>query len=273
MKQKEVSKGRRIGNIISMIVIMAVIGGIGAGGVYIYNSMQDKTAYREEGIAYYNAGDYDNAIKKLDSSLKQKAFFAEPLDRDTRLYLADSYYLSKQYQKAIKQYDILLETEEEQVAYLTLQKQMCQAFIDFNNSKYESALPAFQTAIEAGHVECTLYAGVCAAELGKSDEMVAYLTTYLSYNPDNAYACTMLADYYLKQGVYETCHQYLLQGLNGSDRSCDEQLLYVEVVYYEYMHEYNTAYERLCEYMETYPVTDAVQREYDFLSTRQTLES
>lgn len=265
-------KGSRLRNIIIAVLIMALIGGIGVFVVTIYNNMQEKNQYREQGILDYNNGNFTAAAANLQLSLDKTALFSQPLDRDTRLYLADTYFQMEEYEAAIRQYDILLETEEEQVAYLNLQKQMAQAFIDFRNQNYEAALPAFQAAIEEGHIECTLYAGICAAEMGNKDELVAYLTTYLSYNPDSAYACVTLADYYLQQGLYDTCNQYIQQGLSSSDRSCDEQLLYVEIIYYEYRGDYNQAYQQVCSYMENYPVTEQVQKEYDFLSTRQTLE-
>lgn len=272
MKHKEVTKSMKIVRIIVTIFIMAVISGIGILAVSIYNNMQEKSEYRNQGIVDYSNGNYTQAAVNFQASLNEKAFFSEPLDRDTRLYLADTYFMLGQYDSAIQQYDILLQTEEEQVAYLNLQRQMAQGLIDFQNQNFEAALPAFQAAIDAGHVECTLYAGVCAVELGRQDEIVAYLTTYLSYNPDNAYACVQLADYYLQQGLYDTCYQYLQQGLQGTDRSCDKELQYLEIVYYEYQRDFNKAYELTKAYMEKYPVTETIQKEYDFLYTRQTIE-
>ena len=273
MDHKEQTAGQRIVKALVAIFIMAAIGFLGVFIARIYANMQDKNEYRKQGIIEYNNGDYEKAAESFQTSLGQQVLLAEPLDRDTRLYLADSLFLSGQYEAAIQQYDILLETEEEQVGYLNYQRQMAQGFVDFQNQNFESALPAFQSAIEAGHNECTLYAGVCAVQLGRKDEIVAYLTTYLSYNPGNAYACTQLADYYLQEGLYDTCYQYLQQGLSSTDRSCDAQLLFVEIVYYEYKKDYNKAYELICSYMESYPITETVRREYDFLVTRQTLEN
>lgn len=272
MEHKDKTKGLKIVNMIVAIFIMLLFGLIGIFAARLYNNIQDKNSYREQGILHYNNGDYAKAAANFQTSLSSKVLFSEPLDRDTRLYLADAYFRLQQYEFAIHEYDTLLETEEEQIAYMNLQKQMAQGFIDFNEHNYEAALPAFQAAIENGHIECTLYAGVCAVQLGRREESVAYLTTYLSHDPESAYACTQLADYYLQQGLYDTCNQYLQQGLQSGDRSCDEQLLFVEIVYYEYRHDYNKAYELICSYMQQFNVTEQVQREYDFLSTRQTIE-
>lgn len=272
MEHGEKTRSSKIVNMIVAVFIMLLFGLAGIFAIRLYNNIQDKNSYREQGIIDYNNGEYAKAAASFQTSLSNKVLFSEPLDRDTRLYLADSYFLLKQYEFAINEYNVLLETEVEQVAYLNLQKQMAQGFIDFNNHDFEAALPAFQAAIDNGHIECTLYAGVCTAELNRKDESVAYLTTYLSHNPESAYACTQLADYYLQQGLFDTCNQYLQQGLQSGDRSCDEQLLFVEIVYYEYQHDYNKAYELICSYMQQFTVTEQVQREYDFLSARQTIE-
>lgn len=270
MKKK--SKKSRLINIIIAIVIMAVIGGIGVCSVYLYNSSREKQEFREQGIDAYNAGSYEEAIEAFKVSLDASGPLSAPLDRDSRLYLADSYFLAGQYQSAIEQYDILLKTEEAQVEYLILQKTISQGMIDFQNQDFEAALPAFEAALNSNHTECALYAGVCAAELNRENEMVAYFTTYLSYNPDSAYTCVELADYYLRQGLYDTCKQYIDMGYAATDRSCDEQLKWIEIVYYEYQLDYNKAYQLIKDYIETYEVTETVQREYDFLSTRQTVE-
>lgn len=272
MEYKKKSRKKSLIQALIAIALMGAFGFLISYGVRIYTNMQDKNEYRAKGIEAYAQGNYSDAIANFKTSLNKEVQFAQPIDRDTRLYLADAYFLIEQYEEAIRQYDILLETEEEQIEYLNLQKQMAQGFLDIKAGNYEAALPAFQAAIDAGHTECTLYAGICAAQLGKQQEQVAYLTTYLSYDSENAYACTQLADYYFQQGRYETCYQYLQQGLQSPDKSCMEQLCYIEILYYESQHDYNKAYELICEYMQNYTITDSVQKEYDFLYTRQTLE-
>lgn len=273
MEHKKKSRKKSVIQALTAVLLMGALGFLISYGVRIYTNMQDKNEYRDQGIAAYNEGNYSEAISNFQTSLSKEVQFAQPVDRDTRLYLADSYFLTEQYAEAIEQYDILLETEEEQIEYLNLQKKMSQGFIEMKEGNYDAALPAFQAAIEAGHTECALYAGMCATKLGRTDEQVAYLTTYVDYEPESSYACAQLADYYFQQGRYSTCHQYLEQGLHSSDKSCIEQLRYIEILYYESQHDYDKAYELICEYRMNYTVTDLVQKEYDFLYTRQNLES
>lgn len=275
MKFSDKKKNAKVVRYLVALFVMVIIGILIAGSVWIYAGREDKNVYRKQGIMDYNGGAYAEAVKNLQISLEKPAMFTSALDHDSRMYLADSYFLLQQYDEAIEEYDILLKEKDisdSDMEFLNQQRELARGMIAFQTGDFETALPFFQTAIENGCAECTLYAGVCSVELGKQDSVVAYLTTYLSYNPDSAYACTQLADYYLQQGLYDTCNQYLQRGLQSEDHSCDAQLRFLEVVYYEYQHDFNTAYQLLCEYRNSYPVTEQVQQEYDFLSTRQTLE-
>lgn len=257
------------------IILMICVGLFVVLAVWFHKNIEEKQEYRRLGIEQYQTGNWKEAEETFRTSLKKQALLSGAMDTDTRWYLADTYFQMGDYEAAKEQYEHLLKSEAQEsqnAEYLQLQIQMAQAFSDYKNQNYEVALPAFQAAIEAGHMECALYAGICAVKMGKEAEEISYLTTYLSYNPGNAYACTELADYYLNKGIYSSCYQYLQQGLESQDRSCDRQLLFVEIVYEEYQQNYNQAYELIKEYMQNYPVTEQVQREYDFLFTRQTLE-
>ncbi len=274
MKHKGVSKSSKKIKQLVAVLVMLLIGLGSVGAVRQYNRMQNKQELRTQGIEQYHAGAYSQAIEYFQQALEEKTWFDQKTDWDIRLYLADSYFLDGQYIFAMEQYEILSEMprDEEYADELSLQTQIVQGFIDYSHQDYEAALSSFQAVAEAGHLECTLYAGICADELGREDEKIAYLTTYLSYDPNSAYACTQLADYYLTQGRYETSGQYIRQGLQSTDRSCDEALRFLEIVYNEYCHNYNEAYTLMKQYIEEFPVSEKVQREYDFLLTRQTIE-
>lgn len=255
------------------VAVMGLLGGIGIGVLYYYNSSREKQEFRQQGLDAYAAGSYDEAIEAFKVSIDSQGFLSAPLDRDSRLYLADSYFLAGRYEEAIEQYDILLQSEVEHIDYLIYQKTISQGMVDYEADNYEAALPAFETALGAGHTEVAIYAGICAQQLERESEMVSYYTIYLTNYPDSAYACTELADYYLKDENYETCKKYIDLGLSLDDTSCDEALSWLNIVYYEYQLDYNEAYRLIKTYMNEYAVTDQVQREYDFLSTRQTVDA
>jgi len=55
------------------------------------------------------------------------------------------------------------------------------------------------------------------------------------------------------------------------DQSNIKELLFDEIVYYERMKDYNTAYQKAVEFVELYPNDASGKNEYDILYTRQTL--
>ncbi|MBQ8983052.1 MAG: tetratricopeptide repeat protein [Lachnospiraceae bacterium] len=255
------------------VFIMGMLGGLGTGILYFYNTSKEKKEFRQQGLDAYSAGSYEEAIEAFRVSLDSKGYLQGPVDRDSRLYLADCYFLCGRYEEAMEQYDILLKTEVEHIDYLIYQKTIAQGLLNYENDNYKDALPAFETALNAGHTEIAIYAGICAQNLGRESEMVSYYTIYLTNYPDSAYACTKLADYYLQDENYETCKKYIDLGLSMDDTSCDEALSWLNIVYYEYQLDYDQAYRLIKDYMSRYDVTDQVQREYDFLSTRQTTDA
>lgn len=267
------SKRRFLIRMLLGVLIMGLLGGVGAGVMYYYNTSKEKQEFRQQGLDAYAAGSYEEAIEAFRVSLSSKGYLQAPVDRDSRLYLADCYFLIGRYAEAIEQYDILLQSEVEHIDYLIYQKTIAQGMLNYETGNYAEALPAFETALAAGHTELAIHAGICAQQLGRESEMVSYYTIYLTNYPDSAFACTELADYYLQDENYDTCKRYIDLGLSLEDSSCDEALSWLNIIYYEYQLNYNQAYRLMKDYMRQYTVTDLVQREYDFLSTRQTVEN
>ena len=138
---------KKLVEVLLWILVMAVLGVIGVSGVYIYNIYQEKQEFRERGIQAYAAGNYKEAIEDMQISLSINGPFVAPLDRDSRLYLADSLFLAGRYVEAIDQYNKLLLSEESQIDYLILQKTVSQGMVDYNKQNYEDALPAFRRAV------------------------------------------------------------------------------------------------------------------------------
>ena len=66
--------------------------------------------------------------------------------------------------------------------------------------------------------------------------------------------------------------EYIESGKKLIDQSCLKELLFDEIIYYEKIKDYNTAYEKVSEFMEKYPNDVDGRNELDFLYTRQTVE-
>ena len=74
----------------------------------------------------------------------------------------------------------------------------------------------------------------------------------------------------LDEGRLEDALNYIETGKQLEDQSNIKELLYDEIVYYEQMKDYNTAYDKAKAFIETYPSDADGKNEYDILYTRQT---
>ena len=77
----------------------------------------------------------------------------------------------------------------------------------------------------------------------------------------------------LDEGDLDKAIEYIEAGKKLEDQSGIKELLFDEVVYYEKMNDYNTAFEKVDEFMKQYPNDIDGKNEYDLLYTRQTVNS
>lgn len=77
-----------------------------------------------------------------------------------------------------------------------------------------------------------------------------------------------LSSCYIAQKQYENALSYVNLGLAAGDKISEQELQYNEILIYEQMGDFNTAYEKAKVYVEKYPEDEQMNREYIFLSTR-----
>ena len=63
---------------------------------------------------------------------------------------------------------------------------------------------------------------------------------------------------------------YIEAGKQLEDQSNIKEVLFDEIVYYEKLKDYNTAYDKAKAFVEAYPTDVDGKNEYDILYTRQT---
>jgi tetratricopeptide (TPR) repeat protein len=242
--------------------------------IFLPHMSSQKKELREQGIAAYNQGNYDEAAEKFQASLAEKQWFTRKMDRDTQLYLGNAYLELHQYQNAEAVYNELKEKNKGQYEeeYLDSLIQLTQAFLAMEQEDYETAASGFQAAVDAGNAQLNQYLGACYNKLGDESAMLSCYQNYLMDYPLNLEMAGQLSDYYLETGDYETAKSYIEQGLalqtSDSDSEGQKRLYYNQIVYYEKLLDYETALAEAEHFLELFPDDEDGQREYEFLYTR-----
>lgn len=99
------------------------------------------------------------------------------------------------------------------------------------------------------------------------------ITNYLTYLKDGkesvSSTCYLnLSSCYIAKKQYEDALTYVNFGLSAGDKISQQELQYNEILIYEEMGDFNTAYEKAKVYVKKYPEDEKMNREYIFLSTR-----
>lgn len=232
-----------------------------------------KYSMREKAISLYQQEDFDGAIDMFYEALKPRLPLMESFDNDVRFYLADCYINVGEYSAACQQYDFIrLWSDEEEVEGLDYLQNVSYGLLLYSWEEYRSALPILLEAYEDGYRDLVLYVGSCYGQVGDLENMQIYYNVFLRDNPMNSFMYAQYAAIALDEGRLEEALSYIEAGKKLSDQSNIKEILFDEIVYYERMKDYNTAYQKACEFVELYPNDISGKNEYDLLYTRHTLD-
>lgn len=232
-----------------------------------------KYSMREKAISLYEQQDYNAAIDLFYEALKPRLPQMESFDNDVRFYLADCYINIGEYAYACQQYDIIkLWADEEEIDGLDYLQNVAYGLLLYSWEDYRSALPILVKAYEDGYSDLVLYVGSCYGQIGDLENMQIYYNVFLQNNPMNSFMYAQYAAIALDEGRLEEALSYIETGKNLSDTSNIKEILFDEIVYYEKIKDYNTAYLKAVEFVELYPNDISGRNEYDYLYTRQTID-
>ena len=231
-----------------------------------------KYSMREKAISLYEQQDFEGAIDLYYEALKPRLPLLEDFDNDVRFYLADCYINIGEYELACQQYDFIrLWSEQEEVEGLDYLQNVSYGLLLYSWEEYRSALPILLQAYEDGYRDLVLYVGSCYGQIGDTENMQIYYNVFLQNNPMNSFMYAQYAAIALDEGRLEEALSYIETGKKLQDQSNIKEILFDEIVYYEKMKDYNTAYQKAEEFVELYPNDNSGKKEYDVLFTRQTL--
>lgn len=246
-----------------IVFLIALVYGVSFGVKY---SMRDKA------ISLYKQGDYEGAVALFEEALKPRLPLLERFDNDIRLYMADCYVSLGEYGDACYMYSkIRLWAGDHKIEGLEKLEKIAYGLQLYTWQEYRNALPILLEAYESGYSDLILYVGSCYGQTGDLENMQIYYDVFLQNNPMNSFMYAQYAAIALDKNQMEEALGYIETGKQLEDQSNIKELLFDEIVYYEKLKDYNTAYEKAKAFVEAYPADAGGKNEYDILYTRQTI--
>lgn len=260
-KKKKATLHDMIKILMITVILLIITYGLSIGIKY---SMYNK------GLTLYDKEDYEGAIDLLEEALKPRLPFLEEFDNNVRLYLADCYVNTGEYGDACYEYSQVKLWAKEEVEGLEYLQKVAYGLQLYDWGDYRNALPILLQAYEDGYSDLVLYVGSCYGQIGDLENMQIYYDVFLKENEMNSFMYAQYAAIALDEGRMEDALQYIEKGKRLEDQSNIKELLFDEIVYYEKLKDYNTAYAKAKAFVEVYPQDADGKNEYDLLYTRQT---
>lgn len=237
-----------------------------AAVVILSKIISHKDRYFDEGLAFYQNAEYDKALDRFADALSEKQIFSRNKDKNTRLYMEDIYMKTADYDKAVEEYDTILQQTSADKKNVGKMKEIAQALADFSDSNYAGALPVLEQYVK-DYPELYLYIGTCYASMNDAEHMFENYEKYIDKYGYNSYLYAQYAAYYISIGEMDNAYGYINNGL-ASDNTFQKELRLQEISYYEKIQNYDKAYELAKELYELYPEYQDGVDEYNFLYTR-----
>ncbi len=144
----------------------------------------------------------------------------------------------------------------------------------FAEGNYEEAKAEFELATKEEEEELDeVYLGLalCYWELGEYESMeLAFDMAYVNGATMTGSSRNMLASLALQEEDYETALTYIEAGLTcaGNSDELTQELMKNEIICYEMLQDWETAYEKALAYCVAYPDDEEAAAEAEFLATR-----
>lgn len=219
----------------------------------------DADAYMLRGLAYQSVGDNEEAEADLKTALEMDT-------KNYKLYLA--------------LYEVLMAQDEEEEAEEILEEALelgGKTGEDYSNrgiiymyqEDYENAAEAFNIALEKEYYNAYLGLAESLERQGDYEDAATQYENYLETDTTNATAYNQYGLCLMELGRYEEAAAAFETGLALNDRLVDKELMFNEAIVYEYLSDWDTAYEKMAAFVEKYPEDTAGQHEYTFLESMQ----
>lgn len=244
-------------------------------------------------VCYYHLGDYEQAVSVYDGiiGMKPKEEQAYFLRGEMKLYMGDVSgaiedfdktvsFQKNNYSKYLDVYNCMKDRgyESDAIKYLDVVMTADTSDIsDYDKGRlcyYQGDFVQGCNYLERARKnsgddkEIILLLSDCYKKTEQYEYAAVIYNTYLTSHPDpDMY--NQLGLCYMQQGDYSSALGAFQSGIDiKENNTCIQSLLLNEVACYEYLLDFSSAKGKLEEYMNVYPVTEDIKREYAFLTTR-----
>lgn len=216
-------------------------------------------AYSERAYCYRRMGIYEKSLADYDNAIK--------LEPDTFEYLFGKYYLLREFDKTKEAKAVLSQASKIKIS--TEEDKYNLARLHFYQENYDAALPELEAGFTAGFYEAYYYIGEIYRNNRDYSKAAYYYEKYIDtgkVSASNVY--NQAAVCLIKTEDYEKALKYLETGIAFQDTGTIQVLKRNEIIAYEKMGGFDTAKEKLTEYLSAYPEDKDAVREADFVDTR-----
>ncbi len=235
-----------------------------------------KYSMKKKAVSLYDEGDYQGALDLFNEAISPSLPLLTGFDNDIRLYIADCYINSGEYGLACKEYGKIKlwagdkSDDKQYMEHVTDLENIAIGLYLYDKGEYEQALDKLSKAYDDGNTDLVLYVGSCYGQLGDAGKMQEYYDIFMSMHDMNSFMYAQYAAIALDEDELDKALEYIEKGKQSDDKMGERELLYDEIVYYEKMKDYNTAFEKAKAFIDAYPNDVDGQNEYNLLYTRQT---
>ncbi len=138
---------------------------------------------------------------------------------------------------------------------------------------YSNARVYLEKAKDFSNADTYLMLGKTYEAIGDLNYAGSLYSEYLNAKGNNAAVYNQLGVCRTSAGDYEGALTAFSLGLNLGDSEWTGSLMFNEAVTYEYLLDFDTAYDKMTEYLKKYPKDEAALHELTFLETRRSGET
>ena len=219
----------------------------------------DALVYADRAYAYQNIGEYEKGLEDYDKAIN--------LQQNNYEYYFGKYYLLTDMNWEAEARQVLNEAEKIEVK--TKADKFNLAKIHFYQGLYDQAFTELSESFANGFVEAYFYIGEIYSQKKDYSTAKYYYEKYMEEGGSpSPQIYNQIAACLIKMGDYGQAVSYLEEGISHAHNDNKRVLLKNLVIAYENLGEFETALEKLGNYLALYPGDEDAKSEQVFLKSR-----